>query len=157
MTLRTLFIGFGKTPLGLFMRDSTWAFATVQTIHLVGLALLFGAVILLGLAALGIGMRRQSPAETALGVWPVFAWALAAMTATGVLMVASKPLRYYLSDPFRLKLVLLAAGIALYFALHRRLVRTGESRLPPAVRAGGALLLALWLGVGLAGRFIGLF
>jgi len=156
MTLRAAFVDFGKTPLGLFMRDSTWAFASVQTIHLIGLAVLFGAVILLGLSALGIGMRRQPPAETALGLLPVFLWSLGVMGATGVLMVASKPLRYYLSDPFRLKLGLLAAGIALYFVLHRQLLRSGESRLPPAIRAGGALLLALWLGVGLAGRFIGL-
>src|SRR4051812_15621641 len=130
MTLRTLFVGFGKTPLGLFMRDSTWAFATVQTIHLIGLAVICGAVILLGLTALGIGMRRQPPADTALGLLPIFGWSLAAMLATGVLMVASKPLRYYLSDPFRLKLALLVAGIALYFTLHHRLIRLGGGRLP---------------------------
>jgi hypothetical protein len=155
VSLRALAVDFGKTPVGLFMRDSTWAFATVETVHLIGLAALGGAAILLGTAASGVAMRRQPLAETAAGLLPIFVSALAAMVVSGVLLFASKPLRYYLSDPFRLKLVFLAAGVALYLVLDRRLRRCGG--LSPAIRAGGVLLLALWLGVGLAGRFIGLF
>ena len=156
MSIRTLFVAFGKTPVGDFMRQSTWGFAAVETVHLIGLAVIGGSVILLGLTALGVGMRRQSAAVTARGLTPVFLTALAAMLATGVLLVASKPLRYYLSDPFRLKLLLLLLGVAAYGFVYRELLRRGEGQVTVGQRAAGALLLAIWLGVGLAGRFIGL-
>jgi hypothetical protein len=155
-SIRELFVAFGMTPLGNFIRQSTWAFAAVETVHLIGLAVLGGAVILLGLTALGWGMRRQPVAVTALGLKPVFLSALTAMLATGVLLVASKPLRYYLSDPFRLKLLLLVLGVAIYLRLQGALIGLGENPPSLALRSTGALLLFLWLGVGLAGRFIGL-
>ena len=50
-----LFVALGETPLGLFMRDSSWAFATTESAHLLALAVVGGAVTLLGLAALGLG------------------------------------------------------------------------------------------------------
>ena len=156
MSPAQLFVALGKTPVGVFMRDSTWAFATVEAVHLLGLAVVGGAVVLLALAASGLALRRQPLAVTAEGLLPVFVASLLAMLTTGVLLVASKPYRYFLSDPFRAKLALLALGVALYLALHRAAV-SGAAIRPAAVRAASAGLALSWLGVGLAGRLIGLF
>lgn len=154
--MRQAFLWLGHSPVGLYMRDSTNGFATVETVHLLGLALLGGVVLLLGLGALGVAVAGDTPASTARSLRPVFALALTVMLASGVLLVASKPLRYFLSAPFRWKLALLASGVALYAWLDRRLTRTGHEA---ATRTDGqvALLLFLtWFGVGLAGRLIGL-
>jgi len=70
--------------------------------------------------------------------------------------VASKPLRYFLSAPFRWKMAFLAAGVGLYLYLSRRLTRGDLAAAVRTDRILAVVLLTLWLGVGLAGRFIGL-
>ena len=154
--MRQAFIWFGHTPVGLYMRDSTNGFATVETVHLLGLALLGGVVLMLSLGALNVSVAGGTPSATARTLRPVFALALTAMLASGVLLVASKPLRYFLSAPFRWKIALLAAGVALYAYLDRRLVRPGHGAVTRTDRQLAALLIILWFGVGLAGRLIGL-
>ena len=154
--MRQAFIWFGHTPVGLYMRDSTNGFATVETAHLLGLALLGGVILLLGLGALNIAVAGESPAATARSLRPVFALALTAMLASGVLLTASKPLRYFLSAPFRWKIALLTAGIALYAWLDRRLTRPGHDAVTRTDGQVALLLLLTWFGVGLAGRLIGL-
>ena len=154
--MRQAFLWLGHTPVGLYMRDSTNGFATVETVHLLGLALLGGVVLLLGLGTLNVAVAGETPASTARSLRPVFALGLTVMLASGVLLVASKPLRYFLSPPFRWKLALLAAGVALYAWLDRRLTRHGPGALTTADGRIAFLLLLTWFGVGLAGRLIGL-
>jgi hypothetical protein len=156
VSLAHLFVAFGKTPVGLFMRDSTWAFAATEAVHLLGLAALGGAVVLLGLSASGLALTRQPLAVTAQGLFPVFLASLLLMLTTGVLLVGSKPYRYFLSDPFRAKLVLLAFGVAIYLALHKAAI-SGAGIRPAFFKAASLGLGISWLGVGLAGRLIGLF
>lgn len=154
--MRQAFIWFGHTPMGLYMRDSTNGFATVETVHLLGLALLGGVILMLGLGALNLAVAGGTPASTAQTLRPVFAIALTVMLASGVLLVASKPLRYFLSPSFRWKIALLVAGVALYAWLDRRLARPDQQVLTRADRGVALLLLITWFGVGLAGRLIGL-
>src|ERR1700744_851046 len=150
--MRQAFIWFGHTPVGLYMRDSTNGFAVVETAHLLGLALLGGVILLLGLGALNRAVAGETPASTARSLRPVFAVGVTVMLASGVLLVASKPLRYFLSSPFRWKIALLAAGVALYAWLDRRLTRPGHDAVTRTDRQLAALLIILWFGVGLAGR-----
>ena len=154
--MRQLFIWFGHTPVGLYMRDSTNGFAAVETVHLLGLAVLGGVVLLLSLGALQVAVAARTPGATAQSLLPVFTTALAIMLASGVLLTASKPLRYFLSAPFRWKIALLAAGVALYLYLGRRLTGRGDGAVTETDQALAILLLLLWFGVGLAGRLIGL-
>ena len=154
--MRQAFIWFGHTPVGVYMRDSTNGFATVETLHLLGLAVLGGVVLLLSLGALQVAVAARTSAATARSLLPVFGAALTVMMTSGVLLVASKPLRYFLSAPFRWKIALLAAGVALYLYLGRRLTSRGEGPIPRSDKALAILLLFIWFGVGLAGRLIGL-
>lgn len=154
--MRQAFLWLGHTSVGLYMRDSTNGFATVETVHLLGLALLGGVILLLGLGALGVAVAGETPAATARSLRPVFAAALTVMLASGVLLVASKPLRYFLSPPFRWKIALLGAGVLLYAWLDRRLTRPDHEAVTRADGRLALLLFLAWFGVGLAGRLIGL-
>lgn len=154
--MRQAFIAFGKTPVGVYMRDSADGFAVVETVHLLGLAVLGGVILLLGLAALNVAVAGDGPGSTARSLRPVFAGVLAIMLASGVLLLASKPLRYFLSQPFRWKILLLAIGVSLYAALDQRLTRPRRRELTRADGQVALLLFFTWFGVGLAGRLIGL-
>jgi hypothetical protein len=154
--IRDLFLWLKTTPVGLYMNASTFGFAGVEALHLLGLAVLGGVVILLSLSVLRLALVNQPLAVTARGLRPVFLSALAVMLTTGVLLVASKPLRYYLSDAFRLKMALLVLGVAAYAWLDRRARANSDVGPQGANRSLAFALLFTWLGVGLAGRFIGL-
>lgn len=150
--IENLFRWFGHTPLGLFMRDSTWGFATVETLHLLGLAALGGTVLVASLSAAGLLLRGVDPARVTTGVRDVGLWALGLLAISGVLLVSSKPVRYYLDNTFRTKMLLLVAAIAVSVTVARRLARSAPTPLTRTLAVGGLLL---WLGVGVAGRIIG--
>lgn len=154
--IRDLFLWLATTPAGHYMNGSTFGFAGVEAVHLLGLAVLGGVVTLLSLSVLRVALVNQPLAITARGLRPIFLSALGVMSATGVLLVASKPLRYYLSDAFRLKIALLALGVAAYLWLDRRARASGDAAPQGGNQALAVALLLTWLGVGLAGRFIGL-
>jgi hypothetical protein len=59
MNLLPLFRAIQNTPLGSTIRNSPTLFPCVMTVHLVGLAMLVGTILLMDLGLLGTGMRRQ--------------------------------------------------------------------------------------------------
>lgn len=77
------------------------------------------------------------------------------MLVSGALLVASKPIRYYLDDTFRVKMALLALAIVSSFIVQHVVARPAGSSVP--IRLLAAASLVLWLGVGICGRIIGFF
>jgi len=79
------------------------------------------------------------------------------MVLSGVTMLSEEALKCYYSPAFRWKMALLAAAVLFYFTLHRRaLLRTGSGTPTLWSRIAAIISLTLWLGVGVAGRAIGL-
>lgn len=148
-----IFHWLGQTGVGTFMRDSTWGFAIVETIHLLGLAVLGGAVLVVNLTAGRVLFRHNDGAAIIGAARPALLASLTVMLASGVLLVASKPIRYYLDDTFRAKMVLLALAIVSSFVVQRIASRPGAA--PASIRTLAAASLLLWLGVGVCGRLIG--
>lgn len=104
---------------------------------------------------LGVLLRGQQLGDLSRSLKPFFEGSLAVMIVSGVLLLSEEALKCYYSPAFRLKMLLLCAAVAFHFSIHSRLVRGAVGR-TPAVRIAGAASLTLWLGVGLAGRAIGL-
>lgn len=150
--IEALFHWLGTTGVGLYMRESDWGFALVETAHLLGLTALGGAVVVGNLAAGGLILRQSNPAAVLRGVRGFGKGALAVLVVSGVLLVSSKPIRYYLDNAFRTKMLLLALAIASSLAVWRLL---SSSASPLALRSVALISLALWLAVGVAGRIIG--
>jgi len=162
MSIYHLFRWLGHTSFSILIRRSTWAFATIEIVHLLGLAILGGAILIVDLRLLGVGMRRQSVSRTARELLPLLLSGLGAMLVSGALMLSAFPMKYYHSPAFRLKMVLLLLAIGFYFTLHLRVVKPSaddgaETRPSIWSKAAALASLALWLGVGLAGRAIGFF
>lgn len=125
----------------------------LEAVHLLGLALLGGAACITALASIHRTGLRGIPLTTlARGLRPFFVVGLSLMAASGVLIVAAMPFKYYLNTAFRVKMALLVIAIvttALLLRLSRRPAAAGAER-------GLALMSALlWLGVGCSGRLIG--
>lgn len=127
-----------------------WAYPALEVVHIVGIALLLGNLVLLELRVLGVAtaLPLQALARAALTL-VLTGFGLAALT--GLLMFASQPTDLLANRVFTLKLglVLLAGCNAAWFHGRGSLQR-GDG----VAKAQALLSLGLWLAVVACGRFI---
>jgi len=136
--------------------SSTWMFAVIESIHLLALSLIGGAVLVLDLRFLGFGLKRQPIPDVAREAQPWLFWGWVVMIATGALLFISEPTKLYYSSPFWWKMTFLALATVFTFTLRRKVGLADEARVRPLTYKLVALVsLALWFGVGAGGRWIG--
>ena len=90
---------------------SSWAFAVIESVHLLALSVIGGAVLMLDLRFLGLGLRRQSIGEVAREAQPWLVGSLLVMLATGIALFVSEPTKCYYSVPFWWKMTSLSLAI----------------------------------------------
>jgi uncharacterized membrane protein len=143
-----------NVPPGLWIRNAKWAFAIIETVHIMALTVLLGTLIVVDLRLLGFGMRRQSAAYLARLLAPWTWSALLTMVVTGIGLFASEANRLSQSGPFAFKMLLLVLAVGTHFTIHSRVTRNGITSSAGIAKAAACLSIALWLGVALAGRAI---
>lgn len=145
-----------KSAFGHAMQQSTWAFATIESVHLLALAAIGGAVLIVDLRLLGFGLTRQPIRELAQDAQPWLVTSLLVLLVTGVALFFSESIKCYYSTPFAVKMVSLALAMLFTFTVRRKVLRMEETRVRPLYLKLVALVsLALWFGVGAGGRWIG--
>jgi uncharacterized membrane protein SirB2 len=123
----------------------------VQTVHLLGIAVVISSVVLLDLRILGIALPSQEVPELTRRVMPWVWWTLPVMLLSGLPFVIARPQRYFTNPVFGLKFALLVPAIALAAVLHIISVRKpGDWR----TKLIAAVSLLLWVSVVFAGRWI---
>jgi hypothetical protein len=152
-----LFAALAHSQLGHAMQTSRWGFALVEMAHLLGLAFLGGSILIVDLRILGVILKNESAVAIGRSLTRVLIFSLVVMAISGIALLSEEAEKCYLSPAFRCKMALLATAIVFYFTVHRIALRRkemGTSSLWP--RAVAVISLLLWLGVGVAGRAIGL-
>ena len=144
------------SALGQAISKSSWAFAVIESVHLLALAVIGGAVLMVDLRLLGFGLRAHPLERVARDAWPWFVGSWVVMIVTGVLLFVSEPLKLYFSTPFFWKMIFLLSGSLFAVTVRRKVTLAGDGRTPPVVmKLVGLVSLLLWSGVGSAGRWIG--
>jgi len=129
----------------------------VKMAHLIALALLGGAVLIVDLRLLGVTLKGQSARLIGRDLSRILIGSLTVMVLTGIALLSEEAGKCYFNPAFRWKMLLLAAAVLFYFTLHRwALLRTDKDVPNLWSRTAAVVSLALWLGVGIAGRAIGL-
>jgi hypothetical protein len=150
--LQTLVEALEGTGLSQALRESLWLYPMVNTGHVLGIALLFGAIVPLDLRLLGL-WRGVPVDHLARPLVSVASTGLVLAVGTGTLLFTTRPADYVVEPLFGVKMALLALAVTNALLLRRvprwRQANGGTSR------AAGALSIALWLGVIAAGRLIG--
>jgi hypothetical protein len=146
-----------RTSLSVAINESLWAFAVVEAIHLVALAVIGGAVLVVDLRLLGFVFQRQKVADLARVAHPWLVWSLVGMLLTGfVLFISLAASKYYVHDYFWVKMYFLAGAIVFSFTVRQWVIMGDDARANSAVAKLVALVsLILWSGVGFAGKAIG--
>jgi hypothetical protein len=143
-------------PVSMAIRDSLWAFAVIEGVHLLGLAFIGGAVLAVDLHLLGLPLGDRSARALAADIEPWFVGSLIVMLSTGIALFLSEALKCYNSTPFWWKIGSLFLAILFTFTIRRAFLRHAEITSSTAgARAVAIVSLCLWFTVGAAGRWIG--
>jgi hypothetical protein len=141
-------------PIGDAIRTSTWLFPFIEAFHLVGLAVIGGAVLLVDFRLLGLGLKRQPVKELARDAQPWLVGGLIFMIASGVLLFLAESIKCYYSFAFWTKMTALTLAILFTFTI-RRWVTNDAVADAFRMRIVGAVSILLWSTVGWGGRWIG--
>ena len=142
--------------LGQLVRTSLWLFPVVETVHLLGLCMLGGAVLIVDLRLFGLGLRTQPLALVARGAAPWMKLGVGVMITSGFLLFLSEAVKCYHNPSFWVKMITLPFALLFTFAVRQRIA---VKQLGPSVWNGRLLAtvsLVLWFTVAMAGRWIGL-
>ena len=143
-------------PIGEAIRSSTWLFPFIEAFHLVGLAVVGGAVLLVDFRLLGLGLTRQPVAELARDAQPWLTGGLLFMIASGVPLFLAESIKCYYSFAFWIKMTALALAVIFSFTIRRRVALASHERVTPLqTRIVGIISILLWSTVGWGGRWIG--
>lgn len=145
-------------PVAEFVRESVWAYPALETVHIVGLALVFGSILAYDLRLLG-GHRDLSLSRLGDKLLPWVWFGFALNIVSGALLFASDAVEFAANTSFRAKMALLvlAALNAVWFQMRIAPAIPAwdrEAMPPPNARVAAALSIALWLAVITAGRLM---
>ena len=136
----------------------TWgaAFAFVQTIHLLSLALLGGAVLAAEGRILGLLLTDVSAQIVIERCHVLLVWALVLLISTGVFMACGVALKVYYLPVFWYKMLALGTGILFHFYIRKPLFRFDLQQINPIVVKMTAIAsILVWFMVAATGRWIG--
>lgn len=143
-------------PVAEFMRTD-WAWPVVESIHFIGLTLLFGTIAVWDLRLLGL--LKRVPIIELHRLIPFAVLGFAINAASGSMFLMTEPNQYVYNSAFHFKVFLLAiAGVnvlVFYATIFRRLRALGPGEPGPWVmKMFGAASLVCWAGVIICGRLI---
>jgi hypothetical protein len=144
------------TPWGKGIAATVWMFPVIETIHILALTIMFGALAIINLRLLGFGMKRQPVSLLARGLNPYVIWGMITMLVTGYFLFASEAMKCFSNDGFKFKMAFLFPAVVFQLTLYRWVTRQDEANRPRILGGFMAVLsFVLWFGVGVGGRAIG--
>jgi hypothetical protein len=147
------------SPWGTFIHNKTWAFTTVEVVHVVAVSLLIGTIMIVDLRLLGRAAAKRPFTDVARQVLP-FTWAAFVVAViAGSLLFSSRATDYVASPVFWAKMALIVlAGINMAvfeFITVRGVSKWNLEPVPPvAARLAGVVSISCWLAVIFLGRLI---
>jgi hypothetical protein len=141
------------------LRSSIYVYPLVNAAHILGFALLVGAIAALDARILGFA-RAIPLADAARLLLPFTIGGLVLAIVAGLALFIVKPEEYWANPVFLVKLGLIALAVANALSLRLRpawRAALGGGMVTPGLRVSAMLSLCLWVSVLVAGRLIAFF
>lgn len=147
------------SPLSSAIRDLLWVVPTVQSLHILAIAAIFGAAVISDLRLAGVLARDEPRQNVVRRYFPWMRNALIVLLATGLIMAIGEPDRVLVNATFWLKMGLIVIVFTLTWLVRRPLLRPAgdapaRSRWDDYARPIAWLSILLWCGVIFCGRWI---
>jgi len=121
---------------------NSWLFPVIQSVHLSGIALLVGTIVIVDLRLLNLALRQHKVSEIARRFAPWTRAGTAIMLITGPVLFASDVPRYIHNPAFIFKMAVLLVALTFHFMVEKR------------GKVAAWISIALWTFVVLGGRAI---
>ena len=147
------------TNVSVAFQSANWFVPTVQTVHIISIAILLTSVYVVSFRLIGITRGGLSLAVLTAKSTPWVWIALCVLLGTGILLTITEPARELLNWAFRVKMLMVIALAAILLVVQTRTRRSPEywSESPTRRRAARAIgIAAVIIGAGIvtAGRWI---
>jgi hypothetical protein len=148
------------TGLSVFIQENySWLIPLIQSVHIAGIAIVFGSMFLINMRVLGLTSMDQTLEQTTNRYGPWLIGSLWVLLATGILLIIGEPVRELVTVSFWVKMVLVVVGTAIALAFRSSLRKnTAQWEAGGANRAGvkmmAILTLLIWIGIIFLGRLI---
>ena len=110
------------TPPSVYIQNhNAWIIPLIQSIHIVGIAVVLGSVLMINLRILGWAGMDQTLRQTSSRFAPWLTSALYLLLATGILLVIGEPVRELVTFSFWLKMFLVAVSTVIAVNFQRKL------------------------------------
>jgi len=140
---------------GVFVENHSWVWPTCETVHFIGLSMLFGVVLTLDLRMLGVGKKTLS-FEALYQLLPIGMLGFTMNLVTGMMFFVAMP-KQYVGFLFFLKMMLVVLGAVnvLYFMVCKApwTVRDGEDA-PAFTKLVAASAIVIWIAVLFCGHML---
>ena len=158
--LHNLALAISNWPLAQYIAESSWAFPTFESIHVIAIVTVIGTVAVMDLRLLGVASASSAVTEMSRDTLPWTWGAFIVAFITGSLLFISKANDYTVNPFFLWKMVMVViAGLnmAIFHLFTWRTVKTWDSdcEVPLGGKIAGGLSLAFWIIVVVLGRAIG--
>jgi hypothetical protein len=151
--MEAFFAALKATTPAQYLRTSRWGYAGVSGVHVLGIAILVGAILPLNLRLLGLW--PSIPRANLLRVLvPMAATGLAVAALTGSLLFSVRAQEYAEVGYLQAKLVLVLVELLSALMIHRIYGLTLEGASQARLRFHALLSLGCWLGAPACGRLI---
>lgn len=147
------------SSLSTAIRDMLWVVPTVQSVHIIAIAALFGSSVISDLRLAGV-LAVDRPTREVIGrYYPWMRNALLVLLATGLVMIIGEPDRVLVNSTFWLKMALVIGAFAVTWSVRRPLLKPAVSgpqsdASHPGIKLLAWLSIALWCVVIFCGRWI---
>jgi hypothetical protein len=159
--IQDFLLALQATPWGTAVRESTWLFPTIESMHVLSLVLVVGSIMMVDLRQLNLASRQRSVKELTDDILPWTWTAFVCAAITGTLLFSSSAVRYVGIWQFEAKmcmLVLAAINMGIFHVGAFRSVAQWDRHPvhpPLAAKLAGGISLGIWVSIVALGRWIG--
>lgn len=147
------------TPFSMQIQTIDWVIPTVQTVHILSIALVTSSAAMVDLHVLGVLSQSQQLAPVTRRFLPWIWWTLPILLLSGAILIIGEPGRSLGNPAFILKMSMLAAVLIVTLIFQKGVSRDerywgSSTRRRISGRVLAASSLILWVGIVFAGRWI---
>lgn len=156
--LTELSVWIGDTRLSTALNQNNWITPTLQSVHILAIAMTFSAALMISLRIAGLAGQGRTLVDVERRYAPWIWGGLLTLLCTGFVLLLAEPGRQLLNPYFWTKMMLIVVAALATFGLQRSIERRApiwqSARLAYGVRAGALGLIGVWAAIMVMGRWI---
>jgi uncharacterized membrane protein len=150
-----LSLWISETWFSLLIQTNFWAIPTIQAIHIVAIAALFGSALMVNLRVLGVLWTEQSVAQVGQRFTPWIRWGLVVLIISGLLLIIGEPIRELINSVFWVKMGMVVVTALLSMSFNKKVLTVeSDGAIAGSMRGTAIVLIILWCAIMAGGRWI---